>query len=145
MSAQPMEAKTGDLMFLDIKLSEEFPRSAFWKPMQLCGSKRLLNLDGNETILAKSWLKSEWTGTDAQLSENIIAEVLHYRPDWNRQTPHVLESQKNIETFLKSKKEGDRLFEFSSPQADWMSLAGRGGYVIMRGDTVISAYITRMS
>lgn len=49
------------------------------------------------------------------------------------------------ETLKSNYQEGDQIFKFSTSAESWDNLAGREGYVLIRGDQIIAEIITLMN
>jgi hypothetical protein len=73
-------------------------------------------------------------------------EALHLPVDDGR-VPHVPFGFMNgrWEEFKLQWRDGDKIFEFSSPTEAWKHLEGREGYVLVRREKVIATIITRVS
>jgi len=103
-----------------------------------------------ECDIAENWLKERHYIVDIDdFIEDRLEGILRARPDWKRNTPHVVKVRKEYREFLRQYQKNDHLWFFESPPISWQYLAGRAGYVILRqcGNDlrVVSTYMTRMN
>jgi hypothetical protein len=89
--------------------------------------------------LKKDWLQRQTTVGKAEREHLVTDESLgpeavpfgHQHENWLR--------------FKSQMKEGDELWEFSSPPPTWERLAGRRGFCILRGGRIVASLITMMN
>ena len=48
-------------------------------------------------------------------------------------------------SLMAQRREGDRLFAFSSPARSWEMLAGRAGYALVRDGEIVDSLVTMMN
>jgi len=86
-----------------------------------------------------SWLKRKLTVGEAENLYMVKDDRLGPEP-----VPFgfLNESWKELLSWI---KEGDELWEFSSPQETWECMAGREGIVLIRKGKMIGSIITRMN
>jgi hypothetical protein len=73
-------------------------------------------------------------------------EATHTYPNDGR-VPHVPFGFGNAEwlSFKSKIRPGDKILDFSSSAHSWQNLAGRAGYILVRGGKVIDTLVTIMN
>lgn len=101
---------------------------------------------GEESFLSESDIECDlaFTTVDKMVEAQTI-ELLESRKDWSRDTVHVKEFRDRMRAFYSKFQPGDRLVEFCTSPATWMGMAGRAGYLILRGNKIAAHYTTRMN
>jgi hypothetical protein len=103
-----------------------------------------------ECDISENWLKERQIIVDIDdFIEDRIREILRARPDWKRNSPHVVKVRKEYRQFMRQYQKEDHLWFFQSSPISWQYLAGRAGYVILRrrGNDmrIVAMLVTRLS
>jgi len=118
------------------------------------GSQLLLDVSGVETYLRACYLEPPTLALTPEVKAAILEEWLEdlydARPEWRKSggppanPNHVAECSAHFRAFLDAGEPGDTVSRFDGfPYMPPM--AGRAGMVVMRGDRVVSAHVSRMS
>lgn len=118
------------------------------------GSQLLLDVSGIETYLHACYLEPPTLVLTPEVKTALIEEWLEglyeCRPEWRESggppanPNHVAEFSARFKAFLDAGEPGDTVSRFDG--FPYMPpLSGRAGMVVMRGDRVVSAYVSRMS
>jgi hypothetical protein len=87
-------------------------------------------------LIRPTVIPSEWLGTKTSVAE-VEAKFTSEPPD--EQWLHEWRSM------IQSMRPGDELRRFSSSRESWIPFAGRAGYAVVRGFTVVDAIVTSMN
>jgi hypothetical protein len=89
--------------------------------------------------MIKEWLTKETTFKEAEFANSVRDGRLGAKP-----VPFGFQNAKWVE-FRGKFREGDEIWEFTSPPDTWQHLCGRAGVSIVRNGEIVDSFVTVMN
>jgi hypothetical protein len=89
--------------------------------------------------MIKEWLTKRTTFDQAEAENSVKDDRLDDKP-----VPFGFQNARWVE-FRGKFREGDELWEFSSPPDTWQNLCGRAGVAIVRHGKIVDSFVTVMN
>lgn len=116
-----------------------WPIAIYWKAKEMVDARRIKNEEPpKEFAVTKDHLQKQWTASEIESTETVVDPL--------DAAPRIPFGHLNSawETFKQSIQDGDQLWAFSAPwTSEWGRKEVRDGYVILRGETIGSRFLTR--
>lgn len=147
MTTKPRSDKMVDIGYEDFKLSGDPRRHLEYISGHGRTWVRAGDVFGRYTCPTETFLKNYINELLSEQAESVPDAGPNCKDPayWTETTPAVKFARTRLQDFLAKKQEGDDLCVFSTDDGSWKSHSGRMGYLILRGDMVVSAYVVCMN